>query len=1138
MLKKLAYFTGWIFLLCLSWFFCFALGFWLNWNALAIFLFWGGLVLSAILLWCTFLAISVFFKNKRYRHFLPIHRLSRQGYIIREHWRYGARIIKRIGRERKSIPWYLLVGSRCGKSTLLANSGLPCFDNDRDNRLCGPTNTLRWWFFRRVAILDVSSRFLGDNEHFRQAWAKLVRWCGHIPAPSGIIITFPMASLIEGERSTLHSLAQKQRTFIEPFIRKFGQHLPIYVVITQSDHFPHFSLWHQQLSVDQRQQALGYCWNTPVCIDEHDMMVLQPLFASLKQGMSRVRLSMGLSSSISLTEQAALLDFPDSFMELEPALRYTLVSLCEPSAYFSQSNLSGVWFCSSEWKTEAPSQRTSAFIQHILTHQLPSRHLQQTYQRWYQQPRGKLWSSIIFIAVMVWIAISSSLSWQRLQSKPDPNSSEALASFLVSDEKFAPFSLRFLPFQPLFSQQQKEVESRLLRIPSTPDLNGERFIEYENKVQSAEPAQKRTLILELANAILVWQEMRKGSSLVALQRMPPVSLELEQRAYSGDLTPLTRLVLERYYMQDSHGEQALSTARQLLARFIESDPDLTWLFSPNSEIPSIQADTFWPDMASAPVLDGIWTFNGNTMLQHWLTQIEQALGQPQSFIEQEKNRIIVQRQDVWSRYLVDVNQHLKADSTVILSRNDLFAMMKNQSAAMNFAARIRSELADIPPSEAQPWLNILRQLDKASTLDHEASWLNKADIANTFLQKSLTSWLTNAPKPTLDSVNERAWLKPRWQAWENARNLAAQEAISQTSPNTFLTRSLFSSLDGQEKNPLSSLYPALNALQSDLSPQNNEVGVMAVWALYQNDADVLLENAMTQSACWLNTQWQRDIIWPLENELGLYDHEELQSLTQSRISDFLRGPAKNLLQATRDGFSPAEYEKRALPLSPKFIELIRPLYSPELLQDPPERASTRENDKKVALQAKIDTLRDTQAELEKRVLKTTVASLPATIPEGARVIPIGTELTLNCLNGSQQLSSMNFAEKVDFHWQPGQCQSVTVKVIFPDFSVSYHMEGHNSWASFMKQFSTGASLLKRRNFGHDAYLLNQMGIQHILVRFKVSNSEDIDAVSQEWEEINSTLIALQHQLDNIGKKLPVSTLLSLSSLPTHIASCK
>lgn len=1136
MLKKLACFTGWLLVLSLSLLFCFTLGLWQSWSTPIILLFWLLMLILATLLWVVIYAMTKVIKRKQGSRWLEKYRLSRREYLLLNHWKRGAGIIKRIHRRRAPLPWYLLVGERCGKSTLLAGAELPRFDGDHDDAVVGPTRTLRWWFFRHLCVLDLSANFLNGGATFRQAWGKLARWCTQMPAPSGIIIAIPVSVLLRGDLNALHALARQQRALIEPLIHRFGECLPLHIMVTQCDLFPGFSLWSQQLSATQRQQPLGYSWQTSPHIDGQDELTLQPLFAALKQGMSRARLSMARPENLNEHEHATLLDFPEIFTSLEPKLRYALASLCEPNAYFSSPRLHSVWFSAAEPLDENRGRRVSVFIHEMLTCHLRNFSQFRPGLLWYQRQRGKSACIAVLLITALWIAISAGLSFNRLQPEITHLSPDALAVFLSQDEQ-SPTTLNYLPFQILLQKQRKQAELQLANVPSTPRQATATLADFQHQVLTASAKQQRELILQLTHAILIWKEMRDGVSLEEISHSVPLATPLLQRTYPSSLSPLTTLALERYYMLTPEGEDWFQRARQLLVNLVNHDQNLSWLMTPWDTLPDLPATAYWPTQPKTVILSGIWTSAGNSALNKLMTQIEQAAGKPLPVFQLLRDNEYELRQNAWRKYIIDVTANLSSSKPATMSRTQLIAIEQNQSQAMQLVVRILNELSDIPTAQAQPWLITLRRLQQLKSNEPLSSLMGRATHIDNQVRQSLITWLHGTPSDL--QWDNATTIGQAWQQWQTARNSAIKEAVAQGDPDPKLTRGLFNNgQNSSDHNPLAALFPALNTLQENISPQNSDAGVAAVWLLYKEDARRLLGNAMAQSACWLNNQWKSTVIWPLDkgSEPNNYDNQQIHSLQLA--STFLRGPGRMLITTNTTGPVAASFAGMQVPVNTGFIRLVQQSFSPEILQDVPQQASTREKDLRAFLQVKVDDLMSKQQEQEKGSWKLSVASLPASVPGGARVIPTGIRLTLNCLNGDQQLTSMNFAEKRDFSWQPGQCPGVILDVIFPDFITSYQLHGDDAWPSFINSLNNGELLLDDADFGDSAELLQQLGIKHILARFTISSAQEMETAWQTWSDLNTSINSLKDRIASIDEQIQPLPINPIAALPVDIAQCR
>ncbi|MEY8712764.1 type VI secretion protein IcmF/TssM N-terminal domain-containing protein [Mangrovibacter phragmitis] len=1142
MLKKLACFTGWLLVICLSLLFCFTLGLWQNWSTPVIVLCWLLMLLITAVIWAGAQSLVSVFKGKKGQRFLRRYRLSRREGVLLSHWNPGASVIRRIRRKRTRLPWYILLGEQSGKSTLLASAGLPRFYDDGDNTVIGPTRTLRWWFFRNLCVLDLSSNFLKGSAPFHYAWGKIAHWCARMPAPAGMIVTIPMSALIEGDFNALHASARRQRALIEPLMRRFSSRLPLYVLVTQCDAFPGFSLWHNQLSPEQRQQTLGYNWRTPLPVDGQDEQTLQALFTALHHGMSQVRMSMGRPEHLSAQDYATLLDFPEAFGRLEPALRYALAALCEPNAYFSHTTLSGVWFGAAEIQADNTGRRESVFMHDLLTQHLHALSLHHHSSRWFFRSWSHIACRIVLGICACWIIVSAVFSTGRIRSDLEQLSPQALAAFLADEEKHSAFSLRYLPFSPLLNWQHTRAETRLLsQSDSMPRLAGTTLSAWQQRVLSAEPAEQRELILQLANALQIWQHMQDGAGLAVLEQLAPVDEALQPRTWLGERSLLERLAFERHYMQSPAGVQWYLTAQQLLISLVNHDPELEWLVAPGDALIPLQASAFWPSLPGDIALPGARTRSGKATLNEWVALLEHSAGQPLPLLQQAQARWQVERQDAWRQYLADISAHLVSPLPVMMPREALIAIGQNKSYAMNFATNAVEELSDIPTSLAQPWLVTLRQLQRLSHENDMATLLRRAAQTDNRMRQSLGSWLKGFPdvKPTWNlQQSEQAWRK-----WLDIRNKSVQDAVAQSQSGGRLTRGLFAGNEENDaSNPIVELLPAMQVLQGHFSAGSDDTAVAAIWAIFEDDARRLLGNAMAHSACWLNSQWKTTVIRPLGNQAEVRSYADQQSLSHQIVSDFLSGPAKALLTLGPQGVDAAEYADMRVPLEDDFLYLVRHAFPAELFLDVPERATTREGDLRASLQAQVDDLVAQQRALEKDALKLQVTSHPATIPGGAAVMPTGTRLTLNCQKNSQQLTNMNFTERADFSWQPGQCNSVSLDINFPDFSVKYALTGDDAWPWFVQRFASGEAYFENHEFGEDESLLNQLGIKQILVRLSVSDPYALNEGWQRWLELASYLSDAREQLANLdahsARQQSRATLASpISALPGDIAQC-
>lgn len=1142
-MNKLIFFAGWILILCIVLIFCCTLGIWLEWSTTTIFKVWLSLIVISILLWSILLWLIQLIKEKKIHRFFQKYRLSHREYILFENWKTGAAVIKRIKRKYQPLPWFLLLGDRCGKSSLLAGSGQQMFSSDSPDNCIVPTHTLRWWFFHNVGFLELSSNFLNNATKSQRAWEKMVSWIARSPAPSGILIALSVTDLMNEDVSALHEKARKIRTQITALTRKLKRKLPLYVVITQCDKFPAFSLWTKMLSPAQQQQALGYYWPIPPEIDGKDASALFPLFNTIKQGLDFTRLSMK-DMPVSALHNTELMSFPESFAKLEGLLRTFISSLCEHNAYFLPATLGGVWFTSSEQKDNNKSLRTTFFIQDLLLRYLPEFSTTRTLQKYYTSKLGMVAGRLLLLGFVIALGYSALKSFELMQRTPFALSSNKQADLLMKNETRHDFPIIYLPFSMVLNHQHKLIEQHLReKLPFRLSSNEQIFTEYQRKFMRSPLEVQRQLVLDLANTILTREAMRKGITLGKLSKRPIIPDSLHLVTVEPSTSPLVRLVLERWVMLRSTGENHIHSLHRLLSLLINTDPELKWLVASVDTLPVVQTSNFWEYVPKTSVLSGIWTRKGEEQIKEWLELITLAGGrsQPEAVLQKFIGALPDLRQNAWRELLLNISPFIQYRTPSTLSQNELLAIGLGQSSAMQFAQRIVYELDNIPSQKAQPWLSELRRLNALSSHSTDNPIQKKLKNIDSKLRRYIFK-LDHGEK-SFAAIPSDTEQTITWQKWQTSLNASARLALSQTSYSPLLTNGLFvPHIEDNKTNPLVTLFSSFEQLRKTSVTNTQELGIEAVWSLYKSDASALLSHALSNSSCWLNEQWHSKVLWPMRRNAQGLDYDFQQSLAWQSLSDFALGPAKGLLTLSNQGLQPAGFQGHTVPLTDEFVSIMRNMLTPEDVIGVSQRQNTQYADKITILEDQIDQLTQQQKELETKSYSIKIVSQPATVPEGARLMPIGSSLRLECQNGIKELNSMNLFEESQFSWSPGKCQSVKLMTKFPNFTASYHYTGNSAWPDFLNAFISGEALIDIRDFNDSYDAMAALNIRHVLLRFKISDHTALQTAWMEWSKLGNQLAELQEEkklLTERQQNLKPSSALRgrLSSLPENASAC-
>lgn len=1144
MFKKLLSFVAWTLFLCLLLIVCVVMSVVFEQTLLHALILWLILILAVLFSRFVWGSVSGMAQAKYISSLKARFKLTRLEYVLFEHWKTGAAVIKRIRRRKQPIPWFILTGGRSGKTTLMAGAGLPLFSNEPESSLVVPTRTLRWWFFRSAGFLDLSSHFLNKTPAFERGWLRLVNWCARLPAPGGIVVCVSVSELLEKDDAELHLHARHIRTQIEPLVSKVKRRLPVYLFITCCDRVPGFSHWANNLSAEQRQQPLGYYWRRSPVVDGKDPALLDPLFTCVKDGLDKVRVSM-LSGGEPDGDTLALMDFPEQLPKLQPALQRYLAALCEPDAYFQPAALGGIWFTATE-----PVSKNSASRQAFFIHDLMARLLPELSRQREIEPVGfgrrylHKWGAMTFSVLAITYVLFSGYFTNRLTGgSPAKMDVTAQVQQLESIEHWNAHPLKYLPFVPVLNHRHTQLEASILAASPRDKVNLREIADnYQQLFTDADPQQKRELILNLASTLITKQAMWEKQPVSELIKQAPVPAALSMTGATVSLPYQQDVVLQRALLQLPEGGKQLVVLRELLGRLVNSDPQMAWLVAPSGDLTPVNLTDFMPSSEDKTQVSGLWTLQGTAQIQGWLKEIRRAGGEqvPMPALVAFEQHWPALRQTQWMTMMLAMNQQPAPELTSEEWQTTLITLDQGNSPSMKFSRYVNEQLEDIRAQDAEPWLRELRRLNQLQVMSVPGALIPRISKVQQSFQKKISALLKIDSKtltPVLSDLNVK-----NWNAWKNSLHAAVSDVFATPKSSDRLTRGLFQTGAAGDSNPLQLLDSRFNVLRKSLSAERDDFATNAVWALYQNDAHWLVAHAMQRSACWLEQQWQSRVLWPMENNASRLEYDDQQDLAWQYLSDFIRGPAKSVLVVEDNGPKAGEFNGQTPGLTPEFLRMVNHVLRPDDVLAMPERENTRNDDALAALKDEQADLEAQMAALEAKSLELTLKSLPATIPGGARLMPVGTQLTLFCDEQQWKLNSMNFSEQAAFRWRPGHCSRATLVIKFPGFDLTYEYFGDAAWPDFLQDISDGQHRFKAEDFPDDAAQLTALGIKEVMVRYQSGSQNAVQDRWHQWQELNQALndnVEAQQEtgLKKAEKQRPTALKSAFSQLPVRITGC-
>ncbi|HDG9772005.1 TPA: hypothetical protein PGG59_000274 [Raoultella planticola] len=1132
MIKKFLILTLWVLSLGTLLAGCYIVGILQNWTFSSILLFWVGMLLAILSIRILYSMVNVFFKEGYYHKILVKCRLSRKERVLLSSLRKGREILKSKRFKRSGVPWFILLGNHHDKGSLLNGTSHTLLYDTNENALSTPLNTIRWLFFKKVAFLELSDGLI-NTVSSNITW-RLLKWMRKNPSTSGIVLFLSISELLNSEKKEIQNEAIKFRKIIDGICLKVKRRIPVYLFVTGCNDIEGFSLWSKKIDYLEESIPLGFSWdNSPYITDKGNDHIHQG-FTKLKKSLNFLRIKL-IENESSISDRHGLLSFPEILCSLEQPVNIFVSELCESDAYFAETNLSGIWF-TDVIDSDATMYKSQSDI--LLSDLLPTLSYREFGNHTHWRSSNVIKMAILSITLLM-LSYSAYQTGSMLKETND-SSPEVIVQSLLNYEKYYKSSLIHIPFLPALHWQESRYYEQLRKeTPFQQQSVRDIIASYRNKFHISSPSQKRDLILQLARSIIIWGKLHNG--LLFANEEPDIIIpsELKLTKTSGDVSRIISLAIERSEINSENGKAKLDELRIFLNELIGYDPSLSWLLAPAENIPDLSSNLFWPDSDRAIYLSGIWTAKGQGTLYEWIELLAKSSGKKQSAPEFSDfiKKLPGLRQDAWREFIISVS-HERNPNYAVRTKRELLDVMYKKTPEAKFFQHLKNDLDDIPDIQAHDWLIKFRQLVSLQTLSRESNFIRRLQQSEILMRMRITTALRREITP-LTSTQLVSW----W-GGVDALHSAINEALNDEFTGDYLIRGLFTkALDKSNPNPLLSVFDNLNKVKYYLYHNDTDPVVDAIWNLYENQSYIILDNAIARAGSWLNKKWRQSVLLPLQKERDDFDHLSLQDNAYKYLVDFLHGPAKVFFTLAEDNFHPPSFRGRSFPVQESFIKLVNKVIAPEDLLNTPLGGYTRDQDDLVNIQTKLAALHTELRNVETVPYTLTVSSAPTTISRGARIIPTGTRLKLECQFDSSILDSMNFADSADFTWRAGQCQNVSIDVLFPGFTARYKLSGDTAWPDFLKLFTDGEAELATEKFPHEsAETLSALGIQSILVRYKISESASLISAFEQWHRIKDEINYLTDKQIQLSEKKSLKAVVNkigwLSQLPNEVFECQ
>lgn len=1067
-------------------------------------------------------------------------------------------------------PWFLVTDMfRSGSDLLFQDSTIAPMQikagvRKKNNKPC------YWWFFRNAMYLSVPGRFIYNQDSIAATWRYLIRWIWiWCRSPSAVIVSIPVKWLSETSNEQLHIHARMLRSCLGMLFKSQEKRLPIYLVVTNLQQVEGAKRWLQLddgIPLGMTGKVLEGSYFEKVNYQ------LTKAKDSFWHSLSVQRLNL-LQKSRSLPDAATLL-FPEKVVNLFEPLKNYLNPLCEKDKYMEYGVLSGI-FMTGQHVDEQRAVR-GIFSPYLLDEFIP-RHQVKIQQQcvpglwWFV--RKSIYVSTFLAVIVLFSNAFSNVQRDLTDIKTENNTSNIESSHLRLENLFQLNSNKINNFLFGFAldflqRKEAKVFLRMTRGQKLPVSRlSKDILERFNKSTTQQQA---NLIINLSRFINIEKEIYFGAPLSKVENMPQYSTGL---LFGTSLSiPFSQQLLRRKAENILGDKEDFALWHSILMSMLKSKNDLSWVLVSDfpAAHPDISVASYWHasddgnsvDNSSAvrnlvlhddTDLEWIYTLAGEEFIRKTLDQIQNAEGNTSAFIESRKNfwkYYLHRRQSAWIYFANTVH----AGKYMVRGKKNWRALLRSiiysDSPYDRILADISNNLATISDSDAEPWLVLLRQLEKQKELLDSSSFFIEISRNQLLLRNKMFRRVRKDAR--MNGRNNRTLfsdtaISHRKDYEYGVKNLAQLTLDNPQDASHFFASNSDKAVMKTLPSSVSGLLTYFSRWKDDSSEQAIDEHESVVWDLFKGDTQLISDYMLLVVASQLQDSWNSKVVWPLDAQTqnSTVDIESVIKDTYKNIISLLKKNTLFLSVTPKDGFVPVKLNDDSLPFTQAFINYINTYVNIEDITGQSLETRKRLLDEKLALeqQAVVD---DQSSDFSKnnevkenKAVELVIQGKPSTANADALVLPVGTSVSLRCDEGMQTIKYMYIYTTKTLFWQPSLCSDILSTVHFPGFSVTKKYSGLTGILDYIKDFSYGEHTYEITDFGDNVELLKKNNVKYITVRYNLNGVSDIESAYSTWqndynynEQKNNKKNEIQSQLMSIEQPTHHSGI--LTSLPNNI----
>jgi len=330
------------------------------------------------------------------------------------------------------------------------------------------------------------------------------------------------------------------------------------------------------------------------------------------------------------------------------------------------------------------------------------------------------------------------------------------------------------------------------------------------------------------------------------------------------------------------------------------------------------------------------------------------------------------------------------------------------------------------------------------------------------------------------------------------------------------------------------------------------------WTILRGPLTTVTKYAYKQAACTMQSDWNSNVIYP--TKLGATEVENFEKTygSQGTLWKFIDQNAKPFITVDGSDFKNVSTNGSTLQWQDNFINFLNNAASKKRARDAAIKkaeledklANAKDKARLAEIEARIDAINKSQEKFNSTNYVVKLASQPVETTGQASQLPFGVGLTLNCSNGAQVMTQLNFKTLQTFNWNPNTCGDTELKIFVGKSVLTKTWTGKYGFGNFLSDFRTGKKGFTAKSFPDKSDVLTQLNIQKVDVSFSIvggtkalADSKQSQAEVTELEALMAEKAKLLKDLSNRQLRQINAEILALSAdnsglmIPEKIAMC-